>query len=92
MATCDHGVVAKLKRVVMERDLYPKRWGIFVVFMSRGAMSSSMSVFVFISSFSGLGPKAIEKKKLVKDGKLDKHGRKTDATPSQWTDSYVDYR
>ena len=28
MATCDHGVVAKLKRVIMERDLYPKRWGL----------------------------------------------------------------
>merc|ERR1719219_214830 len=28
MASCDHGVVAKIKRVVMERDLYPKRWGL----------------------------------------------------------------
>merc|ERR1712025_709872 len=26
MASCDHGVVAKIKRVVMERDLYPKNW------------------------------------------------------------------
>ena len=41
MATCDHGVVAKLKRVIMERDLYPKRWG--------------------------LGPQALQKKKLVKE-------------------------
>merc|ERR1712126_69537 len=24
----DHGVVAKIKRVVMERDLYPKKWGL----------------------------------------------------------------
>jgi len=23
----DHGVVAKIKRVIMERDLYPRRWG-----------------------------------------------------------------
>ena len=59
MATCDHGVVAKLKRVIMERDLYPKRWG--------------------------LGPQALQKKKLVKDGKLDKHGRATEATPSDWS-------
>lgn len=66
MATCDHGVVAKLKRVVMERDLYPKRWG--------------------------LGPKALQKKKLVQDGKLDKHGRVTDNTPSDWKTNYVDYR
>lgn len=28
MATCDHGVVAKIKRVVMERDTYPRRWGL----------------------------------------------------------------
>ncbi|EGR32121.1 hypothetical protein IMG5_095360, partial [Ichthyophthirius multifiliis] len=28
LATCDHGVVAKTKRVVMDRDLYPKRWGL----------------------------------------------------------------
>ena len=28
MASCDHGVVAKIKRVVMERDLYPKKWGL----------------------------------------------------------------
>jgi H/ACA ribonucleoprotein complex subunit 4 len=25
MASCDHGVVAKIKRVVMERDTYPRR-------------------------------------------------------------------
>lgn len=45
MTTCDHGVVAKIKRVIMERDLYPKRWG--------------------------LGPVALEKKKMKTDGKLD---------------------
>jgi H/ACA ribonucleoprotein complex subunit 4 len=65
MATCDHGVVAKLKRVIMERDLYPKRWG--------------------------LGPQALQKKKMVKEGKLDKHGRVTDDTPQEWKKSYVDY-
>jgi len=27
MATCDHGVVAKIKRVIMERDTYPRLWG-----------------------------------------------------------------
>jgi H/ACA ribonucleoprotein complex subunit 4 len=45
MTTCDHGVVAKIKRVIMERDLYPKKWG--------------------------LGPVAMEKKKLQAGGKLD---------------------
>ncbi|XP_072034725.1 H/ACA ribonucleoprotein complex subunit DKC1-like [Amphiura filiformis] len=28
MATCDHGIVAKLKRVIMERDTYPRKWGL----------------------------------------------------------------
>jgi hypothetical protein len=27
MATCDHGMAAKIKRVVMERDTYPRKWG-----------------------------------------------------------------
>ncbi|KAG5242590.1 H/ACA ribonucleoprotein complex [Salix suchowensis] len=28
MATCDHGIVAKIKRVVMDRDTYPRKWGL----------------------------------------------------------------
>lgn len=58
MATCDHGMVAKIKRVVMERDTYPRRWG--------------------------LGPVAARKKGLVKEGKLDKHGRPNDQTPKDY--------
>lgn len=66
LATCDHGVVAKVKRCIMERDTYPRRWG--------------------------LGPKALEKKKMVKDGKLGKHGEKIDGvTPAEWSKDYVDY-
>jgi len=66
LATCDHGVVAKVKRCIMERDTYPRRWG--------------------------LGPKAMEKKKLVKEGKLSKHGEKIEGvTPVEWSKDYVDY-
>lgn len=65
MSTCDHGVVAKVKRCIMERDLYPRRWG--------------------------LGPTAIEKKKLKSDGKLDKYGRANENTPAAWKASYQDY-
>ena len=53
LSTCDHGVVAKVKRCIMERDLYPRRWG--------------------------LGPVALEKKKMKADGKLDKYGRANEA-------------
>ena len=28
MAACDHGYVAKIKRVIMERDTYPRKWGL----------------------------------------------------------------
>ena len=65
LSTCDHGVVAKIKRVVMERDIYPRRWG--------------------------LGPRAQEKKKMIKGGQLDKYGRSNEATPSTWRKEYVDY-
>lgn len=87
LSTCDHGVVAKVKRCIMERDLYPRRWG--------------------------LGPVALEKKKLKSSGKLDvsrhalfarkcnsvqlilillqKYGRTNEATPSQWKNDYKDY-
>uniref|UniRef100_A0A5B6ZUB6 Putative H/ACA ribonucleoprotein complex subunit 4 n=1 Tax=Davidia involucrata TaxID=16924 RepID=A0A5B6ZUB6_DAVIN len=58
MATCDHGVVAKIKRVVMDRDTYPRKWG--------------------------LGPRASMKKKLIADGKLDKHGKPNEITPTEW--------
>jgi len=46
LLTCDHGCVAVIKRVIMDRETYPRRWG--------------------------LGPKAIQKKKLISSGKLNK--------------------
>jgi len=27
IASCDHGVVAKSKRVIMDRETYPRKWG-----------------------------------------------------------------
>ena len=65
LSTCDHGVVAKVKRCIMERDLYPRRWG--------------------------LGPVALEKKKMKADGKLDKYGRPNEATPAKWNTEYTDF-
>lgn len=66
LASCDHGVVAKVKRCIMNRDLYPRRWG--------------------------LGPKAQEKKKMIKKGELDKYGKPIDGvTPGGWKKDYVDY-
>ena len=28
MVTCDHGFCAKIKRVIMSRDVYPRKWGL----------------------------------------------------------------
>ena len=38
MATCDHGSVAKSKRVTMYRDVYPRRWGVGPVASKKKAM------------------------------------------------------
>jgi len=66
MAACDHGIVAKLKRVIMERDSYPRKWG--------------------------LGPKASQKKRMIVEGMLDKHGKPNENTPAEWLQSYKDYQ
>jgi H/ACA ribonucleoprotein complex subunit 4 len=65
LTTCDHGVVAKVKRCIMERDLYPRRWG--------------------------LGPTALEKKKMKSAGTLDKFGRANESTPAKWKSEYKDF-
>ena len=38
MATVDHGVVATIKRVIMERDTYPRRWGLGKVAQKKKSM------------------------------------------------------
>mmetsp|Transcript_34342 Transcript_34342/g.31053 ORF Transcript_34342/g.31053 Transcript_34342/m.31053 type:complete len:265 (-) Transcript_34342:189-983(-) len=63
LMNCDHGLVAKTKRVIMDRETYPRRWG--------------------------LGPRATQKKSLIKAGKLDKHGKPTEGTPKSWVKYYV---
>jgi len=49
----------------MERDTYPRRWG--------------------------LGPRAIAKKQMIKEGKLDKFGKENENTPAEWKKGYTDY-
>ena len=45
LASCDHGIVCKTKRVIMDRETYPRKWG--------------------------LGPYAVKKQKLIKEGKAE---------------------
>ena len=63
VASAEYGIVAVLKRVIMDRNVYPRRWG--------------------------LGPQALEKRKLIAAGQLDKYGKVTSHTPKTWF--YVDY-
>ena len=58
MMDCDHGCVAKIKRVIMDRETYPRRWG--------------------------LGPRAQQKKEMIKSGQLDPHGKPNESTPKDW--------
>lgn len=64
IASCDHGIAAKIKRVIMERDTYPRKWG--------------------------LGPQATLKKKMIKEGLLDKYGKPNEMTPGDWKQTYTD--
>lgn len=41
IATCDHGVVAKIKRVIMDRDLYPRKWGLGNIALQKKKMIMS---------------------------------------------------
>ena len=41
MSSCDHGVVCKIKRVIMERDTYPRRWGLGPVARKKKEMIKS---------------------------------------------------
>ncbi|VDP19658.1 unnamed protein product [Soboliphyme baturini] len=63
ISTCDHGIVAKIKRVIMERDTYARKWG--------------------------LGPVAIKKKAMIKEGLLDQYGKPNEKTPANWQKIYV---
>eukprot|EP00800_Vazella_pourtalesii_P021674 TRINITY_DN8168_c0_g1_i1.p1 TRINITY_DN8168_c0_g1~~TRINITY_DN8168_c0_g1_i1.p1 ORF type:complete len:499 (-),score=127.87 TRINITY_DN8168_c0_g1_i1:280-1776(-) len=62
ICTAEQGIVARIKRVIMARDVYPRRWG--------------------------LGPKALIKKKLIAEGRLEKYGGYNELTPKQWKDLF----
>lgn len=41
LSSCDHGVVAKIKRCIMERDTYPRRWGLGPVAQKKKQLKAS---------------------------------------------------
>lgn len=64
LATSDHGIAAKIKRVIMDRGTYTKCWG--------------------------QGPVALEKKRLIDEGKLDQNGKPNAKTPPNWLRNYLE--
>lgn len=57
MTTCDHGVVAKIKRVIMERDTYARKWGLGPVASKKKEMVKKGLLDKYGKSIDGKTPK-----------------------------------
>ncbi|XP_060870600.1 H/ACA ribonucleoprotein complex subunit DKC1-like [Metopolophium dirhodum] len=38
ISSCDHGIIAKIKRVLMDRDTYPRKWGLGLMASTKKSM------------------------------------------------------
>lgn len=88
--TCQHGLVAKLKRVIMERDTYQRQWGLGPTATKKKLMKAAGQLDVsqpFPASCADLNNLNM----LNAGPSIKKYGRKNDKTPGDWTKSYVDY-
>lgn len=56
LATCDHGVVAKVKRCIMERDTYPRRWGLGPVAARKKGLVKEGKLSKFGEKIDGVTP------------------------------------
>lgn len=81
MSTCDHGVVARIKRVIMERDLYPRRWGLGPVATEKKKMKENGTLDVSNDYRSD----------ATAANQSQKFGRNNEKTPATWTSNYTDY-
>jgi len=88
MASCDHGVVAKIKRVVMERDTYPRKWGLG----PKVSIYKKIQNYFFPLNVNIFFFQASMKKSMIKQGLLDQYGKPNDKTPKDWLSSYVDLK
>lgn len=103
IASCDHGVVAKIKRVVMERDLYPRKWGLGPTvransfrFSASECNTNGQLILCFVYSMPihahmHTHTQATLKKKMMKEGLLDEKGKPNDRTPSDWHTKYREF-
>ena len=86
MVTCDHGFCAKIKRVIMSRDVYPRKWGLGPQVGTTSALRRLASCYVpkgidlqcVIANLQ-----ALRKKQLIAAGKLGKFGKVLENTPEE---------
>ena len=58
MATVDHGVVAVIKRVIMERDTYPRRWGLGPIASKKKKLKEAGKLDKYGAMIPGKTPKS----------------------------------
>jgi H/ACA ribonucleoprotein complex subunit 4 len=80
LATCDHGVVAKVKRCIMERDTYPRRWGLGPVASRKKALVKDGKLSKFGEKIAGVTPD--EWSKDYVDYNRDEAGPSTAVAPA----------
>ncbi|XP_054739842.1 H/ACA ribonucleoprotein complex subunit 4 [Anastrepha obliqua] len=78
MASCDHGVVAKIKRVIMERDTYPRKWGL-------GPKASAKKALIAAGKLDKYGRPNENTPKEWLTGFVDYNAKKPEAAVAQQT-------
>ena len=82
LASCDHGVVAKVKRCIMERDLYPRRWGLGPVAQKKKQMKADGKLDKF-GRVNENTPADWKKTYVDLEGNPEPTASSTTATPSK---------
>jgi H/ACA ribonucleoprotein complex subunit 4 len=82
MSTCDHGAVARIKRVIMERDLYPRKWGLGPTATTKKKMKAAGTLDVSIDTVTS---------SFLHMLTLQKYGRPNENTPAEWVAGYQDF-
>lgn len=91
MSTCDHGVVAKVKRCIMNRDLYPRRWGLGPMAQEKKKMVKGGKLDKYGKKIEGVTPKDWQETYVDyrDDGVVTMGGKKQVATQPEASTSTV---
>ena len=46
--TCDHGLVARIKRVIMDRETYPRKWGLGPHALKKKQFITVRDIYIYI--------------------------------------------